>query len=210
MPTRQQNKVLVRNRFIEASQSLLASQSIQAISSRQIAVEAGISYQSLYNHYPTQGQIYADALREGAKPLSAQLDLVVKNYEADLLQAFGVIDTLRLDHLENSGMATWQFVANNMYANLDSGAHNQETEEASLIRILDPRIYERTHGLLQMAQGMGHLREQLDLQLIAYTLICLSDYALGRYLKFQKVSKRSVLQTSQEQYGLLLADLSSN
>jgi hypothetical protein len=60
-----------------------------------------------------------------------------------------------------------------------------------------------------MAQGMGHLRTQIDLQLLAYTLICLTDYALTRYLRSEKVGKASILQTTQEQYALVLSNMDS-
>jgi AcrR family transcriptional regulator len=205
MRTREQNKKLVKDRIIHACIALLGRQEISSITSRQLATEAKISYQTLYNHYPTQAQIFADALRQSSNTLSEQLDLIVKNYDANLLASFASIDLTRLEHLNRGGKETWQFIANNLHANQQSSAYHQDSDDAALIKILDPRIYERTHWLLQTSQGMGDLQEKLDLQLLSYTLICLSDYALGRYLKFTEVNEVSVLQTSREQYGLVLS-----
>ena len=212
MPSREQNKILVKDRIIQATQALLdnhKSEGISAISSRQIALEAGISYQTLYNHYSSQAQIYAALLKEKSAPLSLQLDLEVKNYEQDLAATFAVIDTQRLAHITPADKPIWQFIANNMHTNVESTVHSEGTEETSLISILDPQVYERTHRLLHMAQGMGHLRTQIDLQLLAYTLICLTDYALTRYLRSEKVGKASILQTTQEQYALVLSNMDS-
>ena len=183
------------------------SEGISAISSRQIALDAGISYQTLYNHYSSQAQIYAALLKEKSAPLSLQLDLEVKNYEQDLATTFAAIDTQRLAHITPADKRIWQFIANNMHTNMESTVQGEGTEETSLISILDPQVYERTHRLLHMAQGMGHLRTQIDLQLLAYTLICLTDYALTRYLRSEKVGKASILQTTQEQYALVLSNL---
>jgi AcrR family transcriptional regulator len=212
MPSREQNKILVKDRIIQATQSLLdnqKSEGISAISSRQIALDAGISYQTLYNHYSSQAQIYAALLKEKSAPLSLQLDLEVKNYEQDLATTFAAIDTQRLAHITPADKPIWQFIANNMHTNMESTVQGERTEETSLISILDPQVYERTHRLLHMAQGMGHLRTQIDLQLLAYTLICLTDYALTRYLRSEKVGKASILQTTQEQYALVLSNMDS-
>ena len=212
MPSRQQNKILVKDRIIQATRTLLGDKKqggVGAITSRQIADEAAISYQTLYNHYSSQAQIYAAVLREKSSPLSQQLDLVVKNYEQDLAASFAAIDALRLADITSLDKPIWRFIANNMQTNVESTVHNQDTEETSLIRILDPQIYERTHCLLHMGQGMGHLQTQIDLQLLAYTLTCLSDYALTRYLRFSKVSKEPILQTTKEQYTLVLSSMAN-
>tara|TARA_B110000305_G_C19228483_1_gene534033 strand:- start:64 stop:660 length:597 start_codon:yes stop_codon:yes gene_type:complete len=197
---------------MQAAQSLLdshKSDGINAITSRQIAAKADISYQTLYNHYSSQAQIYAALLREKSTPLSLQLDLVVKNYEQDLAATFAAIDAQRLAHISPADKPLWQFIANNMHSNVQSAVHDQGAEETSLISILDPLVYERTHRLLHMAQGMGHLQTQLDLQLLVYTLICLTDYALTRYLRSEKVGKASILQTTKEQYALVLSNMGS-
>ena len=210
MPSREQNKILVKDRILQATQSLLdnhKSEGVSAISSRQIALGAGISYQTLYNHYSSQAQIYAALLKEKSAPLSLQLDLEVKNYEQDLAATFAVIDTQRLAHITPADKPIWQFIANNMHTNVESTVHGEGTEETSLISILDPQVYERTHRLLHMAQGMGHLQTQIDLQLLAYTLSCLTDYALTRYLRSSSVSKGPILQTTKEQYALVLSNL---
>ena len=94
-----------------------------------------------------------------------------------------------------------------MHTNVEGPVHDQGTEETTLIQILDPQVYERTHRLLRMAEGMGHLQTQIDLQLLAYTLICLTDYTLKRYLRFSKVSKTPILQATKEQYALVLSNM---
>ena len=71
MPSREQNKILVKDRIIQAAQSLLddpKSIGLSVITSRKIAVAASISYQTLYNHYYSQAQIYAALLREKSTP----------------------------------------------------------------------------------------------------------------------------------------------
>ena len=210
MPSREQNKILVKDRIIRATQSLLdghKNDGISAISSRQIASGAGISYQTLYNHYSSQAQIYAALLKKKSTRLGLQLDLVVKNYEGDLAATFAAIDSERLAHITPKDKTIWQFIANNMHTNVEGPVHDQGTEETILIQILDPQVYERTHRLLRMAEGMGHLQTQIDLQLLAYTLICLTDYALTRYLRFSKVSKTPILQATKEQYALVLSNM---
>ena len=95
--------------------------------------QAGISYQTLYNHYSSQAQIYAALLREKSAPLSLQLDLEVKNYEQDLAATFAAIDAQRLAHITAADKPIWQFIANNMHTNVESTAHGEGTEETSVI-----------------------------------------------------------------------------
>ena len=77
-------------------------------------------------------------------------------------------------HITAADKPIWQFISNNMHINVESTAPGEDTEETSVIRMLDPQVYDRTHRLLHMAQGMRPLRAQIDLQLITYTLFFLT------------------------------------
>lgn len=139
--------------------------------------------------------------------MGLKLDLDVKNYEGDLAATFAAINSERLAHITPTDKTIWQFIANNMHTNVEGPIHDQGSEETILVRILDPQVYEQTHPLLRMDQGMGYPQTQIDLQLLAYTLICLTDCAVTRYLRFSKVSKISILQTAKEQYALVLLNM---
>ncbi len=141
--------------------------------------------------------------------MGLKLELDVKNYEGDLAATFAAINSERLAHITPTDKTIWQFIANNMRTNVKGPIHDQGSEETILVRILGPQVYEQTHPLLRMDQGMGYPQTQIDLQLLAYTLICLTDCAVTRYLRFSKVSKISILQTAKEQYALVLLNMSN-
>ena len=68
MSLRQQNKARARASILSAAHKLMAEEGIQAATTREIAKRAGVSYQTLYNYFPTKADI-AGATEAGLVPV---------------------------------------------------------------------------------------------------------------------------------------------
>ena len=62
MSLREKNKVRTRTAILNAAKELAKQGKWDKVSTRQIADEAGVSYQTLYNYYPAKATILVEML----------------------------------------------------------------------------------------------------------------------------------------------------
>jgi AcrR family transcriptional regulator len=67
LPLRQQKKHQARNRILASAERLIRERGFEATKMRDIASRAELSYQTLYNYFPTKGQILEEVLRFSRK-----------------------------------------------------------------------------------------------------------------------------------------------
>ncbi|NUK93962.1 helix-turn-helix transcriptional regulator, partial [Streptomyces lunaelactis] len=68
---RPRKPLLSRERIVETASALVDSEGLEAVSTRRLAAELGVSGPSLYNHFRTKDEI----LEAVADAVSAQVDL---------------------------------------------------------------------------------------------------------------------------------------
>ncbi|MEM7097783.1 MAG: TetR/AcrR family transcriptional regulator [Pseudomonadota bacterium] len=199
MSLRQQNKLKARTAILKAASELIATHGPDATTTREIAKHAGVSYQTLYNYFPNKGLLLKDLLTEEVTSLGEEMDQIIKRYDGDL---FG---TLRLVHDKLVALITgdrhevWVSLTRSML-NANFTAEIDRDDMDMLIGI----AHERYHALLSLAQGMGQLKPEADLHLIAHTLFCLNDHAM-LMLMIKHTDQEAILATLDEQAKLILA-----
>jgi AcrR family transcriptional regulator len=198
MPSREQNKQRARQAIVAAAAELIASRGYEATTTRQVAAAAGISYQTLYNHFPSKSAIVEAIVTDGQEAVAAQIDQIIKEYAGDVLASLALVNRVRMQFIDDKGRELWQIA---------SKAHGTQ---------FDAR-HERYYALLSMAQGMGDLVDTVDLHLMAHTLSVLAGHTLRLYVQHDvqhdsidstvgpESDRERLLRTLNEQVALLVS-----
>lgn len=196
MSLRQRNKARVRSQILEASAALITELGVEPTTTRTIAERAGVSYQTLYNYFPSKSAIVLALLENDLNTWSLAVDQVVKRYSGDLLQTLDEINRVGINMVagEPHKRRLWQSLASSMFTTEVEGA---------AIASLSAAAHEQYHALLSLAHGMGDVRDNLDLHLMAHTLFCLSDYGMLEFF-LTEIEPEMFLRNQREQAGLVI------
>ncbi len=195
MSLRQQNKARTRANIVAAAVDLIRETGLAAATTRAIANRAGVSYQTLYNYFPTKGHMVQAILAEDLALWSESVDACIKQYNGDLLDSLIRINRVGLAQFEGPKEELWREIG----ADMLSGNFAVDQLET-----LNQVGHDRFYALLSIAQGTGELRGDVDLHLLAHTIFCLSDYALLRHFASADASGERTVENLQEQLRLLL------
>ena len=198
MSLRQQNKLKARTAILDAATQLIAEHGPEATTTRQIAKQAGISYQTLYNYFPTKGLILKDLLTDEITRWGEEMDDIIKRYDGDLFGTLRVVHEKGIDLIQGERQELWEVLTRSILStNLTDDFSSEELD------MLMGIAHERYYALLSLAQGMGQLRPNADLHLIAHTLFCLNDHAM-LMLMIRRSEVEATLATLDEQAILIL------
>jgi AcrR family transcriptional regulator len=201
MSRRQENKARASASILEAAQALIEQHGVARTTTRQIAQHAGISYQTLYNYFPTKSHLILVLMSQDISEWRNAVDNVIKQHAGDLLGSLRRINEIGLQQFNGDAGLMWQEVVPHLFARQ---ADPQQLESLNQI------AHERYHALLSMAQGMGQLGQDVDLHLLAHTLFCLSDHAFLRLFQAHMQQPETILRTLDEQIALLLTPYLGN
>lgn len=194
MSLRQQNKVRARANILDAANLLIMENGVAGTTTRDIAKHAGLSYQTLYNYYPSKGHLVKALMGAGLATSVAAVDDAIKHYNGDLLATLALTNRIGISQFTGSNQQLWLEVV----THLTTKASPDQSTTFNQIS------HERYHALLRMAQGMGQLRQNVDLHLLAHTIFGLVDYALLRFILAPQQDQGAYLHTLQEQFELLI------
>lgn len=173
MPLRQQNKLRARASILNAAEMLIADKGIESTTTRDIAASAGVSYQTLYNYFPTKADIVRGLLESELVDWRTTADDLIKRYSGDLITTLENLYEIFLASIHRTGKDLWRLVV------IQTFNREFSSEEIAWNTSIG---HEQYYALLKLAHGMGHLREDIDLHLLARTLWSLSDHALMHYV----------------------------
>ncbi len=196
MSLRQQNKIRARGRIVEAAEALIEEQGLETTTTRQIAERAGVSYQTLYNYFPTKTLIVRAILETELAQWSSEVELRVKQYDGDLIETLVDVTRIGVNLLAGRQRVLWEALVSQIF--VLSQDDNTDVEALSNV------AHEHFYALLHQAQGMGHLVRDVDLHLLAHTLFCLTDYA-AMYFLLSRLSVEQHLKTQREQFTLVIS-----
>ena len=194
MSLRQQNKAKARAAILAATETLVTERGLEATTMRDIASRAEVSYQTLYNYFPTKGQVLAALLEEEMNIWSRRADQIIKQYDGDLVGTFCEITRQSMEHIRGDREELWFALAVEIFR------HGPEKHNLSSLSHL---AHEQCYALLHLATGMGHLREDVDLHLMAHTLFCLTDYSILTFF-LMPMEEEQFLATQRQQLELVL------
>ena len=210
MSLRQQQKAHTRARIVAAAVDLIRETGLAAATTRAIAARAGVSYQTLYNYFPSKSHVVQAILADDVATWSAAVDACIKQYEGNLLDTLDSINRLGFALFAGPNEALWRAFGESMLRGSSVASRSAEGVAAEGFMADQPGTlnqvgHDRLYALLSMAQGTGELGGEVDLHLLAHTVFCLSDYALLRYFASTEADSERAIDNLQQQLTLLLA-----
>jgi AcrR family transcriptional regulator len=197
MSLREKNKARTRIAILNATKALAKQGQWNSLTTRQIAEAAEVSYQTLYNYYPSKASILVEMLLEVYVGPGPAIDDAVKQYNGDLLSTIDEINQLRFQSFSNDDVK-WIL---NITASLT--VPDQSSEAINLIETIDQAGDGYYYSALSMAKGMGHLKDDVDIQLMAHTLSGITQTTLSRCI-LDSAKARALTRTMRQQIEQLV------
>lgn len=197
MSLREKNKARTRTAILTAAKELAKQGQWDAVTTRQIADAAGVSYQTLYNYYPSKASILVEMLLEVYVGPGPAISDAVKHYDGDLLGTLDEINQLRFQSLGRDDVK-WILTITASLTMPD-----QSSEATNLIETIDHAGDGYYYSALSMAKGMGHLQDDVDIQLMAHTLSGITSATLSRFI-LNNANAQAQIQTLRQQIEQLV------
>ena len=197
MSLREKNKARTRTAILTAAKELAKQGQWGAVTTRQIADAAGVSYQTLYNYYPSKASILVEMLLEVYVGPGPAISDAVKHYDGDLLGTLDEINQLRFQSFGRDDVK-WILTITASLTMPD-----QSSEATNLIETIDHAGDGYYYSALSMAKGMGHLQDDVDIQLMAHTLSGITSATLSRFI-LNNANAQAQIQTLRQQIEQLV------
>ena len=197
MSLREKNKARTRTAILTAAKELAKQGQWDAVTTRQIADAAGVSYQTLYNYYPSKASILVEMLLEVYVGPGPAISDAVKHYDGDLLGTLDEINQLRFQSFGRDDVK-WILTITASLTMPD-----QSSEATNLIETIDHAGDGYYYSALSMAKGMGHLQDDVDIQLMAHTLSGITSATLSRFI-LNDANAQAQIQTLRQQIEQLV------
>ena len=197
MSLREKNKARTRTAILTAAKELAKQGQWDAVTTRQIADAAGVSYQTLYNYYPSKASILVEMLLEVYVGPGPAISGAVKHYDGDLLGTLDEINQLRFQSFGRDDVK-WILTITASLTMPD-----QSSEATNLIETIDHAGDGYYYSALSMAKGMGHLQDDVDIQLMAHTLSGITSATLSRFI-LNNANAQAQIQTLRQQIEQLV------
>ena len=121
----------------------------------------------------------------------------VKHYDGDLLGTLDEINQLRFQSFGRDDVK-WILTITASLTMLD-----QSSEATNLIETIDHAGDGYYYSALSMAKGMGHLQDDVDIQLMAHTLSGITSATLSRFI-LNNANAQAQIQTLRQQIEQLV------
>lgn len=171
---REKKKAQARARILACANQLIRSHGYAKTTMREIAASAEISYQTLYNYYPTKGEILFQLLKAQVEDISAEYANLLQSFEGGLLEALDGLCRLALAALTGDDRTLWRIALTELL--------NQDQRADNVLELIDTVAREALEDLLRSARDTGELSSAASIPLLAATLYDLMDYAAVRLL----------------------------
>ena len=111
MSLRQINRQKTRLAILDAARTLAGDSAWGAITTRQIADAAQVSYQTLYNYFPSKAEIVRALIVETyVGPEEGMLN-IIKRYQDDLLASINEINAARFNSIQAADPQWWTLIS---------------------------------------------------------------------------------------------------
>jgi AcrR family transcriptional regulator len=196
MSLRQQKKRQAREDILAAARGLIDDVGFEASRMRDIAAAANVSYQTLYNYFPTKTQILQGILLQDVGNLADEMGSDSHRHQGDLLGALTRMTRLSIRVIDKDNRDLWR------RATLDLLGDNPEV--MGLFARINTKSHESLQLLLSRAQEFGELKHDAPIQLITDIVYALIDYMILRYLLDPSTTEDAVLNHLDAQVRLVV------
>jgi AcrR family transcriptional regulator len=196
MTLREQKKRQAREDILTAARELIDSVGFDAARMRDIASAANVSYQTLYNYFPTKTQIVQGILQQDLSHYADQLHSDEYRYRGDLRASLLKLAQLSLSMITEENRDLWRIATLNLLGG--------DSEVLGLATWISTNSLEALQLLLSRAQEFGELSRDAPASLIADTLYVLVDYMVLRYLIDPDTTEQAVIRLLEDQIALII------
>ena len=192
---RERKKQKARSDILDAARKLVSRNGYVEARMRDIATEADVSYQTLYNYFPTKARIAESLLADGVATLAEQIDHLIARYSGDLLKTLNAVNRQRLTFFSEQDTDLWRELCVDLI---------QRDVQPDVYQLIDRAAHARIAALLEKSQSAGELDKRVDIDVMAHTIFCLSEYAMMANLVDPNASLERVSNTLDIQIRVLL------
>lgn len=199
MSLREAKKQRARQDILAAARELFDANGYAQTTMRDVAGAAELSYQTLYNYFPTKALILQALLLEDVDHGAEAMDALVAEHAAGrrpLLATLHDMFRTDLDAVSQRDRESWRVVAMDYM--------QQRGEAAHLYELIDAKSRENLMSLLNNARAREELALSVDPQLLADTLFSISYHAVWRYILEPGTAKAELLASLEAQTSLVL------
>ncbi len=164
---------------------------------REIANAAEVSYQTLYNYFPTKASIAKALLASDVAKLAERVSQIISSYDGSLLTTLAAVNRTRLLFFVEHDRALWRDVCIDLF--------NDDSDANQLYQLVDQAAHLRLEQLLSIAQEQGELAASVDIALMAHSIFCLSEYAMMDHLMNASSQIEAAIQMINAQLDQLVA-----
>ena len=193
---RQQKKARARELILNSAQRLINTEGYAHTKMRDVATAAEMSYQTLYNYFPTKALILQELLTRNLIKLHRSTFNTVHSSDTPTAKlrdlAKDYIDAIAPDDRE-----LWREVCAEL---LKANSHH-----SCLLDLLDKQALTKLESTLKVAQDKNQLSPNVDTQTMAGVVFSLLDATLMRYLVNEKLSRVSMLTALSSQLQFCIA-----
>jgi len=194
MSLREQKKVRARSDILAAANTLIARKGYENTTMREIADAANLSYQTLYNYFPSKALIVQAMLTDVGR-LDTRIAAIIAG-SGGLIGKLHQLIKHYFDLVAHRERALWREIVLEVIKNAPEYLALQALKASAGFDVL--------RKLLQDAQTTGELDPYVDADLLAHTLHAITDFAFLRFVLEPNPSKVAVLKTLRNQVELLV------
>lgn len=194
MSLRQKKRMQTEAAILEAARALCQGDNWSAISTRDIAAKAGISYQTLYNYFPSKAAIIQALIVSAYIGPEQTFQSIIKRYQGNLLESLRELNQARLALVREKDPEWWVSL-NRYFSRFEPGT----SEVSHLVNLVDKSGDAYFYALLRTAQGVGDLQPDVDIQLMAHSLHSLSNSAFERLVAGGGSTPEAILEQQTRQ-----------
>jgi len=192
---REQKKARARKLILDSAQSLIHEVGYAQTKMRDIAAAADMSYQTLYNYFPTKGLILQELLTQDLLKLQRETFNILQgkdqpqNMLRDLAKAY-------IDAIAPKDRELWKEVCAEL---LKATSHH-----SCLLDLLDRDALSKLEQALAEAQSNMRLDPHISVSTLAQVIFSLLDASLMRYLVNERISRAKMLASVSAQLRFCL------
>ncbi len=194
MSLRQKKRMQTEAAIFDAARALCKGDNWSAISTRDIAAKAGISYQTLYNYFPSKAAIIQALIVSTYIGPEQTFQSIIKRYQGNLLESLRELNQARLALVREKDPEWWVSL-NRYFSRFEPGT----SEVSHLVNLVDKSGDAYFYALLRTAQGVGDLQPDVDIQLMAHSLHSLSNSAFERLVAGGGSTPEAILEQQTRQ-----------
>jgi len=193
---REQKKVRARKLILDAAQTLIQDVGYAQTKMRDVAVAANMSYQTLYNYFPTKGLILQELLTRDLLKLHRSTFNILHGEELPYPKLRELAKTY-IDAIAPKERELWKEVCAEL---LKATSHH-----SCLLDLLDRQALSKLESVVTGAQANNQLDPNIDASTLAQVIFSLVDAALMRYLVNERTTRASMLASLSAQLRFCVA-----